>query len=99
MTDKAADDALRIDKLLWFLRFARSRSVAQAMVAAGHIRLDGRRIMRASSPVRAGQIIVLPQGEKIAVIRLTRLPGRRGPASEAALCYDRLDARPGEATE
>jgi hypothetical protein len=36
---------LRIDKLLWFLRLARTR--AGAGLGAGHIRLNGRRVERA----------------------------------------------------
>ena len=97
MTAAAAGGGLRLDKLLWYLRFSRSRSLAQAMIATGHIRVDGRRIERASAIVRAGQVIVLPLGERIAVLRLTCLPLRRGLPEEAAGCYDRLDA-PSSAT-
>ena len=79
--------ALRIDKLLWFLRLAPTRSVAQAMVAAGHIRLDGRRVERASAMVRTGSLLVLPGPPRIRVLRLLALPVRRGPPSEAAACY------------
>lgn len=82
---------LRLDKLLWYLRFCRSRSLAQALILAGHIRLDGRRVLRASAVVRAGQILVLPLGKDIAVIRIIGLPPRRGPAAEAAACYERLN--------
>lgn len=90
MTSPGAAGSIRLDKLLWYLRFARSRSVAQAMVAAGHIRLDGRRITRASAAVHAGETLVLPVGERIEVIRLLSLPQRRGPAPEAQACYVRL---------
>lgn len=86
-----AAGSIRLDKLLWYLRFARSRSLAQAMIAAGHIRLDGRRVTRASAAVHAGQTLVLPLGERIAVLRLLALPARRGPAPEAQACYVRLD--------
>lgn len=91
MTAGSKAETIRLDKLLWFLRFAASRSRAQAMVAAGHIRLDGRRMTRASSPVRCGQTLVLPLGERIEVIRLLALPVRRGPAPEAHACYLRID--------
>lgn len=64
------------------------------MIAAGHIRLDGRRVTRAACAVHAGQTLVLPLGERIAVLRLLALPGRRGSASEAAACYVRLDPPP-----
>jgi len=42
MASPGAAGSIRLDKLLWFLRFARSRSLAQAVVAAGHIRPDRR---------------------------------------------------------
>ena len=80
MASPGAAGSIRLDKLLWYLRFARSRSIAQAMVTAGHIRLDGRRITRPSASVHAGATLVLPVGERIEVIRLLTLPGRRGPA-------------------
>lgn len=91
MASPAAAGSIRLDKLIWFLRLARSRSVAQAMVEAGHIRLDGRRITRSSSAVHVGQTLVLPVGERIEVLRLLLLPVRRGPATEAQACYARLD--------
>ena len=90
MASPGAAGSIRLDKLLWYLRFARSRSIAQAMVAAGHIRLDGRRVTRASAAVHAGATLVLPLGERIEVVRLLALPGRRGPASEAQAHYVRL---------
>lgn len=92
MPSPGAAGSIRLDKLLWYLRFARSRSIAQAMVAAGHIRLDGRRVARASVAVHAGVTLVLPVGERIEVIRLLCLPQRRGPAPEAQACYIRLGA-------
>lgn len=94
MASPGAAGSIRLDKLLWFLRFARSRSLAQAMVAAGHIRLDGRRITRPSSAVHVGQTLVLPVGERIEVVRLLVLPVRRGPAPEARACYQSLDPAP-----
>ena len=96
MTSPGAAGSIRLDKLLWYLRFARSRSIAQAMVAAGHIRLDGRRITRSSCAVHAGATLVLPVGERIEVVRLLSLPLRRGPATEAQACYERLGPAPAD---
>ena len=92
MASPGAAGSIRLDKLLWYLRFARSRSIAQAIVAAGHIRLDGRRITRSSCAVHVGQTLVLPVGEQIEVVRLLALPSRRGPPGEARACYALLDA-------
>jgi ribosome-associated heat shock protein Hsp15 len=83
---------MRIDKLLWFLRLAKTRSIAQALVQEGHIRLNGRRIERAHQKVSAGDILVIPLGSGVRVIELLALPVRRGPAPEAQACYRVLDA-------
>ncbi|MPT47614.1 MAG: RNA-binding S4 domain-containing protein [Sphingobium sp.] len=80
----------RIDKYLWFVRLTKSRSIAQNMAQRGIIRLNGRRIDRAHSPVRVGDLLTLPQGDRIIVIRILQLPHRRGPASEAQNCYEEL---------
>lgn len=86
---------MRIDKLLWFLRFAKTRGIAQAMVGQGHIRLNGRRIERAHQGVGVGDVLVLPLPDRVRVVEVLALPARRGPASEAQSCYRVLDeARP-----
>lgn len=82
---------MRIDKLLWFLRFARSRAVAQAMAEEGHIRLNGRRIDRAHQKIAAGDVLVLPLPSGVRVVEILGLPSRRGPAPEAQALYRVLD--------
>ena len=82
---------MRIDKLLWYLRLAHTRSVAQAMAEAGHIRLNGRRIDRAHQKVAVGDVLTLPRSEGVKVIAIVALPVRRGPAPEAQSCYLALD--------
>lgn len=81
---------IRIDKFLWFVRLAKSRSTAQAMAERGIMRLNGRRVDRAHSPVRVGDLITLAQGERVRVVRVLALPHRRGPAPEAKDCYEDL---------
>lgn len=86
--------SLRIDKLLFFLRFARSRSLAQALAATGHIRVAGRRIERASHPIAVGDVVTLPLGAGVLVFELLALPLRRGPAAEARACYRPIGSKP-----
>lgn len=81
---------MRIDKFLWFARLAKSRSAAQAMAEQGIMRLNGRRIERAHSATRVGDLITLAQGDRIRVVRILALPARRGPAAEAQACYEEL---------
>ncbi len=82
--------SLRIDKFLWFVRLARSRSFAQKLAEEGHIRLNGRRIDRAHAPVRVGDLITFPFAQAVRVVRVAALPPRRGPAPEAEVCYEEL---------
>lgn len=85
-------ETLRLDKLLWFLRLAPSRALAQVRVATGHIRLNGRRVERSAHPIRTGDRLTLPLGERVLAIEVVALPHRRGPAPEAQACYRALDA-------
>lgn len=82
---------MRIDKVLWFLRFSGSRGMAQEWVASGHIRLNGRRIERPSADVKCGDVLVLPLPTRVRVIQVLSIPERRGPAIEAQGCYRVLD--------
>lgn len=82
---------MRLDKLLWFLRLAHSRSFAQDWIRAGHFRLNGRRVERASAVIKPGDVLVLPLRQSVTVIEVLALPVRRGPAAEARACYRALD--------
>ena len=82
---------MRIDKLLWFLRLAKTRTLAQALAETGHLRLNGRRVERAHQKVCGGDILTVPLPAGIRVIEVLHLPQRRGPAPEAQSCYRVLD--------
>lgn len=81
---------LRLDKFLWFARLAKTRSFAQEVAEAGHMRISGRIVDRAHAPVRVGDVLSFPLHGRVRVIRVEALPNRRGPASEARLCYSDL---------
>lgn len=86
---------MRIDRLLWFLRLAASRSFAQQWVLAGHIRLNGRRVEKPGTAIAVGDVLTLPMRTQVRIIEVVTLPQRRGPASEALHCYRVLDERAG----
>uniref|UniRef100_UPI00356AC64C RNA-binding S4 domain-containing protein n=1 Tax=Sphingomonas sp. TaxID=28214 RepID=UPI00356AC64C len=79
--------AMRLDRFLWFARFARTRSAAQAMASDGHLRITGRPATSRHAPVRVGDVLTFVRGPHIQVIRIEQLPRRRGPAPEARACY------------
>ena len=82
---------MRIDKLLWQLRLTKTRSLAQTMIAAGHVRRNGTRVLRTSQDVALGDTLTLPLPAGVRVIELVAMPARRGPAAEAQACYRTLD--------
>ena len=82
---------MRIDKLVWYLRFAASRNLAQQWIEQGHFRLNRRRIDKPGHPVKPGDVLTLPLRSQVLVIELLGLPERRGPAEEAQACYRVLD--------
>jgi ribosome-associated heat shock protein Hsp15 len=92
--------SLRLDKLLWFLRLTKSRSLAQSIIVTGAVRIDGERQTCPHKPVSVGQTITLVVNNHVRVIRITAIPTRRGPASEAQSCYcdltspEMIDASP-----
>ncbi len=86
---------MRIDRFLHCIRLVKSRTAAQALIEQGHIRIDGKRVLKCAEEVRAGQVIALPLRGAIRVLRITALPARRGPAAEAQCHYEELDASAG----
>ena len=82
---------MRIDRFLFFIRLAKSRTLAQGIVADGRVRIDGRRALKPSDEVRTGSTVTLPLRGEIRVLRVLALPARRGPANEARACYEVID--------
>jgi ribosome-associated heat shock protein Hsp15 len=82
---------MRVDKLLWSLRFASSRNLAHDWVLAGHMRLNGRRIEKPGQAISPGDVLTLPLRSGVQVIEILALPIRRGPAIEMQTCYRVLD--------
>jgi ribosome-associated heat shock protein Hsp15 len=88
----AADPAsMRLDRFLWFARLAKTRTFAQALASAGHLRIDGRPTDRPAASVHVGSVLTFAthRGE-VRAIRVLALPTRRGPAPEARACYEDL---------
>ena len=81
---------MRLDRYLFFIRLVKSRTLAQGLIEAGHVRLDGKRVAKTSEDVRVGSVIALPLNGRVRVLRVLALPGRRGPAAEARVCYEEL---------
>ena len=91
------DDAtrMRLDVFLLRARFFKTRTSATEAVEGKGVRIerDGqvRRVDKPAIPVEPGDILSFraPSGPKL--VRILSLPARRGPPSEAALCYEAIE--------
>jgi ribosome-associated heat shock protein Hsp15 len=83
---------VRVDRFLHCIRLVKSRTLAQALVEAGHVRLDGRRVVKPSEDVKAGSVLALPLHGEVRVLRVLSLPERRGPPAEARGHYEPIAA-------
>jgi ribosome-associated heat shock protein Hsp15 len=87
--------SMRLDRLLVYLRIARTRSRASAMIEEGHMRLNGAHVQRCSHETQPGDVLTFAQGGDVRIIEVISLPERRGPPGMARSHYRELD-RTGE---
>jgi ribosome-associated heat shock protein Hsp15 len=80
------DDRHRLDKWLWHTRFFKTRSLANAAVAGGKVKVNGERVKPAHA-VRAGDRLTLSIQQQVLDIDVLAFPVRRGTAKEAQACY------------
>ena len=90
-----ADDdhrRMRLDVFLWRARFFKTRTSATEAVEGRGARIerDGqvRRIDKPATPVEPGDLLSFRAPSGARLVRILSLPARRGPPSEAALCYE-----------
>ena len=84
----------RIDKWLWHARIVRTRTLASELVAKGKVRIDKRRISRASQSVHIGNIVTVPQGDCIRVLEVIGFVVRRVSAPKVSELYEDLTPVP-----
>ena len=78
---------MRIDKWLWAARFYKTRSVAQAAVEGGKVKLNGERVKPAKD-LRVGDRLDLNIATQDWTLTVLALSDKRGPASVAQTLYE-----------
>jgi ribosome-associated heat shock protein Hsp15 len=79
----------RIDKWLWHARVVKTRTLAQGLVRAGHVRLNTERITDAAHYVRVGDVLTIAVSEQRLLVYVVRqFAQRRGSATEASVLYE-----------
>ena len=90
---------MRLDRLLVYLRLARTRSLACALIEDGKMRINGQHVERPSEETKVGDVLTFAQGKRphtqVRIIEILEMPTRRGPAAIARSHYRELD-RSGE---
>lgn len=82
----------RLDRWLFVARFFRSRAAAAEAVAAGRVRLNGRRIDRPARQLAPGDTLTLVHAGRVRLVRVLALAPRRGPPAAAAALWRDLEA-------
>lgn len=80
----------RLDKWLWCARLAKTRTLAVALIAAGKVRVNGRRAAKPSRLVRAGDVVTGTCSGRLFVVRVVEAALRRGSAAVALTLYEDL---------
>jgi ribosome-associated heat shock protein Hsp15 len=83
----------RLDKWLWHARVVKARTSAAALVAAGHVRINGVREKAPGHAVKAGDVLTIALDRTVRVLKVIGFAERRGDASAARGLYDDLQDR------
>ncbi len=78
---------LRLDKWLWFARFARTRSLAAKLCADGLVTVAGARTMKPHYSVHVGDVVTVQQGRLLRRVTVMALGERRGPPAAGRVLY------------
>jgi ribosome-associated heat shock protein Hsp15 len=78
-------DGTRVDRWLWTVRLAKTRSLAAQACRAGHVQINGVRA-KPAAPVEVGDTVRARLGARERVVEVTRLPASRVGAELAAAC-------------
>jgi ribosome-associated heat shock protein Hsp15 len=89
---ETARSSQRLDKWLWFARFARTRSLAAKLCASGEVTLGGAVVTKANQTVRIGDGLTVPLGRMRRFVEVAAIGARRGPPAEARLLYREIAA-------
>jgi ribosome-associated heat shock protein Hsp15 len=83
-------DRQRIDRWLWNARIVRTRNAAASLAVAGHVRVNGVRVVAPSRDVKCGDVVTVALDRGVRVLKVCGLALRRGNAVAAAQLYEEL---------
>ena len=85
-------DSQRLDHWLWCARMLPQRTDCARLVAGGGVRLNRQPTDKAHARLRPGDVLTIPLGQRVRVLRVRALAPRRGPAGSALALYEEIIA-------
>jgi len=86
-------DRQRIDKWLWHARVVRTRTDAAALIASGHVRVNGTREKSPGHSVKPGDVLTVALDTRVRVLKVVSFMERRGDAQAAHTLYEDLQVK------
>ncbi|HVV40559.1 MAG TPA: RNA-binding S4 domain-containing protein [Nitrobacter sp.] len=77
----------RIDKWLWHARVVKARTSAAALVAAGHVRINGIREKSPGHAVKVDDVLTIGLDRSVRILKVMGFSERRGDAAAARMLY------------
>ena len=98
MEPLATGTGQRLDQWLWHARFAKSRTLAHAVIERGKVRINREKVTKPSQSLKIGDVVTLSTGPRVRIFEVRSLGVRRGPAIEAQLLFLELTPTPDRTT-
>jgi ribosome-associated heat shock protein Hsp15 len=83
----------RLDKWLWFARVVKTRTLATRLVAAGHVRVNSKRVETPAKAVEPGDVLTIRLDHQVRVLKVVAPGTRRGSFPEAQILFEDLSQR------
>ena len=83
-------DRQRIDRWLWHARVVRTRTAAAALIVAGHVRVNGSRVVAPGREVKCGDVVTVALDGGVRILKVCGFALRRGDAAAAVRLYEEL---------
>jgi len=83
-------DRQRIDRWLWHARVVRTRSAAASLIVAGHVRLNGARVVAPGREVKCDDVVTVALDGGVRVLKVCGFALRRGDAAAARALYEEV---------
>lgn len=78
---------MRLDKWLWAVRIAKSRSLAQKLCEGGHVRVNGATVRKSHHALKQGDALDITRGHMRFRLTVLAFREKRVGATDARTCY------------